>query len=64
MWIRRCEDLCKNQEIGEYHRTNLDVVLEKLKKERNKKFNVNTIQKIFNENGIYFVVEEPLKELK
>jgi HTH-type transcriptional regulator / antitoxin HigA len=64
MWIRRCEDLCKNQEVGDYHRTNLDVVLEKLKKERNKKFNVNTIQKIFNENGIYFVVEEPLKGTK
>lgn len=64
MWIRRCEDLAKNQEVGDYSSSKLNNLLKDLKKERNKTFNVNSLQKIFNKYGIYLVVEEPLKGTK
>jgi len=64
LWIKRCDFLIKEKEIPEYNKNNLIPLLEELKKERNKKFNEESIIKILNKYGIYLVIEEALKGTK
>lgn len=64
LWIRHCDSLIEEQVVKEYNRQSFIKLIEELKEEQNKKFNVVNIQKILNQYGIYFVVEDALKGTK
>lgn len=64
MWIKRCDNLSKQQTVNQYHKNNLELLIHELIIEQNKRFNVNQLTQIFNKYGIYFIVEEPLKGSK
>lgn len=64
MWIIHCDEISKKQIVAEYNKNNLNLLINELKIEQNKKFDIKKLTQIFNKYGIYFVVEEPLKESK
>ena len=64
LWIRRCDKLLLEQHVEEYHSDCLELLLNDLKKERIREFNVENIIHIFNRYGIYLVVEDALKGTK
>lgn len=62
LWIARCEDLVKNQKVNEYQKENFNFLIGDLKEIMYKDKEINTvkIQKLLNNYGIYFMVEETL----
>jgi len=64
LWLNRCENLTKNQEVEEFEMSNIDDVLEYLKEERNKDLDIEGLVKYFNSKGLYLVVEKALKGTK
>lgn len=60
LWIKRCDYLASKQKVNEYKSSNISIILEILKDERNKKFNEKKLIEIFNSNGIYLVIEDAL----
>ena len=65
LWISRCDELVQNQKVNEYLVENFYFLIDDLKKEAyNEKFNIDKIQEILNNYGIYFVVEKALSGTK
>lgn len=64
LWVKRCDEICNNQEVSEYNKDKFNDLIQVLKVERNKKFNKDKLIKIFNEHGIYLVIEDALKGTK
>lgn len=64
LWIKRCDELISTQDVQEYNKTKFENLLNVLKIERTKKFNKDRLIKIFNEHGIYLVIEDALKGTK
>ena len=64
LWLSRCENLTKNQEVEEFKMSNIDDILNYLKEERNKELNIDKLVKYFNSKGLYLVVEKALKGTK
>lgn len=64
LWIKRCDEQIKLQNPKEYKKENLTNLFKVLKQEQNKKFNKERLIKIFNENGIYLVIEDALSGTK
>ena len=64
LWISRCENLTRNQNPEDFKMSNLDDVLEYLKRERNNKLDTEKITNYFNSKGLYLVIEEALPGTK
>lgn len=64
LWITRCDILIKDIKINEYNKNNLPLLLQELREERMKKFNSESLIKIFSKYGIYLVIEDALKGSK
>ena len=64
LWIKRCDIISKNQSVNEYNKNNYKLLLNELELERNKKFNKNSIIRLFNKYGIYLVIEDALDGTK
>ncbi|MBQ3021331.1 MAG: hypothetical protein IJD92_03810 [Bacilli bacterium] len=64
LWIKRCDELIKKQNVTEYKKDKLNELLKELIEERNNKFNKEKLIKLFNEHGIYLVIEDALKGTK
>lgn len=64
LWIARCDELSKNQAVKEYIAAAFNFLIEDLKKECYTNFNIDQIQQILNEYGIYFIVEKALSGTK
>ena len=60
LWIKRCDKFINDQEVGDYNKDKLTLLLEELKIERNKEFNIERLIKLFNKYGIYLVIEDAL----
>ena len=60
LWIARCDELSKNQNVKEYIPVSFNFLIQDLKEEAYKDFSIENIQKILNDYGIYFVVEKAL----
>lgn len=61
LWIKYCDKIIKNQSVNEYNSKNLSMLLDELKIERTKKFNEESLIKIFNKYGIYLCIEDALE---
>lgn len=64
LWLSRCENLTKDQEVSEFKMSNIDDVLAYLKEERNKDINIEKLVEYFNSKGLYLVIERALKGTK
>ena len=64
LWIRHCDIKTSNMEIGEYNPNKLNLLFEELKKEQNKKFNIDRLIKLLKNYGIILYVEDALKGSK
>lgn len=64
LWLKHCDKLAMNQKVSSYDSSKLDNLLEELKYERNNKFNEKKIIEIFNNYGIYLVIEDALSGTK
>lgn len=64
LWIARCDELCKVQEVKEYVPVSFDFLIQDLKEEAYRDFSIENIQKILNNYGIYFIVEKALEGTK
>ena len=64
LWIARCDELAKDQVIKEYIPIAFNFLIEDLKSEAYKGFSIETITKILNNYGIFFVVEKALAGTK
>lgn len=64
LWIKHCDRLLNNQIVNEYNKENYNKLLIELNKERMKKFNKNTLIKLFNKYGIYLIIEDALNSTK
>lgn len=63
-WIAHCDSLIEGVEVPRYESSNLDKLFSELEVERCKKFDADSLIKIFNKYGILLVIEEPLKGTK
>ena len=64
LWIARCDELSKEQSVKEYIPVSFPFLIQDLKEEAYKDFSIESIQKILNNYGIYFVVEKALSGTK
>lgn len=64
LWLKHCDEFINKQEVSVYSNKNLDILLEKLKKLRMKDFNESELVKLFNEHGIYLIIQDALKGTK
>ena len=64
LWIKRCDELIKEQTPSNYSRNNLFLLLKELETERTKEFNKERLIKLFNKYGIYLVIEDALSGTK
>lgn len=64
LWIKHCDKTIENQNVSKYVSSNLDILLDELKLERNKTFNEERLIKIFNKYGIYLSIEDALSGTK
>ena len=64
LWIRRCDSLAIEQEVGEYSSKNIIVLLDELKNLRMEKYDERKLIRLFNKYGIYLVIEDALKGTK
>jgi len=61
LWIARCDEISKEQEVNEYNRYNFNFLVQDLKKEALKDgIDLEGIKKLLNTYGIYFVCEKAL----
>ncbi len=64
LWIARCDEISKKQNVKEYIPINFLFLMEDLKKEAYKKeMNLVNIQHLLNNYGIYFVTEKMLSKI-
>lgn len=65
LWIARVDELAKGQNVKEYSSANFYFLIEDLLKIANtNKVDIDVLRKIFNNYGIYFVVEKALSGTK
>ncbi|MDD3453488.1 MAG: helix-turn-helix transcriptional regulator [Bacilli bacterium] len=64
LWLARCDELLTNQKVNIYNSKKFNELINKIKKEQNKKLNINCLIKLLNEYGIYLIVEDALKGTK
>lgn len=64
LWIRHCDKETKGIEIGKYDSSKLNDLLNELKEERIKKFNKESLIKIFHKYGIILYIEDALPGTK
>ncbi len=65
LWLERCYRLLANQKIQKYDKKNIPKLVEYIKNQaKGNKFNKEEIIKVFNENGIYLVIEDDLSTSK
>lgn len=65
LWIARCDEIAQEQDVKNYDSCNFHFLIEDLKEISFKEnFNVNEIQTVLNNYGIYFVVEKALSGSK
>lgn len=61
LWLERCFRLASKQEVGEYNKDNIDVIVKYIIEcAKAGKFNEEELVKVFNENGIQLVIQEDL----
>ena len=59
VWIKRCDNLAKRQEVKTYNSKNLIILLKEIKEKENNN-TIKEITKLLNDYGIYLVLEESL----
>lgn len=64
LWIAKCDEISKLQDVKQYSMDNLNNILNFLKKECLNKVDYNLLIKVFNENGLYLVINDALKGTK
>ena len=65
LWIARCDELSALQKVKEYNSVNFNFLIQDLKEIAFKEnINIEEIQKLLNNYGIYFVVERALSGTK
>lgn len=65
LWIARCDECAQNQEVKNYDSSNFAFLIDDLKNIAFKKeIDINEIQILLNNYGIYFVVEKALSGTK
>jgi len=64
LWIARCDELSKEQEVKEYVPVSFNFLIQDLKEEAYRDFSIENVQKILNNYGIYFIVEKALEGTK
>ena len=65
LWLERCYKVVINEQVGEYHKDNIDIIVNKIKEyAKHNIFNPEELIKLFNANGLYLAIEEDLKGSK
>ncbi len=64
LWIRHCDLKTKGIEIGDYDSSKLNDLLNELKNERMKKYNEESLIKLFHKYGIILYIEDALPGTK
>ena len=64
LWIARCDELSKEQNVKEYVPAALSFLIQDIKEEAYNDFSIDKIQVVLNNYGIYFVVEKALSGTK
>ncbi len=64
LWIKHCDNLIKDKKIKEYKSSNIPLLLQELKIERNRPFNKERLIRIFENYGIYLVIEDAITGTK
>lgn len=65
LWLERCYKVVIEEQVGEYHKDNIDIIVAKIKEyARQNIFNPQELIKLFNDNGLYLAIEEDLKGSK
>ena len=61
LWLEKCYRESLNQEVKEYHKENIDILVQYINECAKKGvFDKNKLIKKFNENGIYLVIQQDL----
>ena len=61
VWLERCFRIACNQDVGEYDKSNIDVLVKYiLESAKNNLFNESELIKQFNKNGIQLVIQDDL----
>jgi len=62
LWIARCDELAKEQEVEDYNKSNLEKVIKEINSHvyMKKKINQKYLKELMNKNGMYFIIEEGL----
>ena len=65
LWLEKCYKESLNQHVKEYKKENIDILVEYIRSSaKNEDFNKEKLMEIFNENGIYLVIQEDLPKSK
>lgn len=65
LWVARCDEIAKNQSVNKYDSINFLLLISDIKEMSFKKgINIEELQKLLNNYGIYFVVEKALSGTK
>ena len=65
LWLERCFRVVQEQEINEYKKENIDILVKFIKEEANNlNFDKEKLINKFNENGIFLAIEPDLKGAK
>lgn len=61
LWLERCYRVVSNQEVKEYSKDNIEVVVNYIREQASKNiFNKEELIKVFNDNGIFLAIEKDL----
>ena len=61
LWLERCYKVVSNQEVKEYSKDNIEVVVNYIREQASKNvFNKEELIKVFNDNGIFLAIEKDL----
>lgn len=65
LWLERCYRVVSNQEVKEYSKDNIEVVVNYIREQASKNvFNKEELIKVFNDNGIFLAIEKDLSGSK
>lgn len=61
LWLEKCYKETLNQNVGEYNKDNIENIVTKINEfAKNNEFDEKELIRIFNENGIYLVIQEDI----
>lgn len=61
LWLERCYRVVSDQEIKEYKKDNIEVIVNYIREQASKNvFNKEELIKVFNDNGIFLAIEKDL----